>query len=101
MIRSARNRDLWAAVTRIGAHQETDDCLVVVISSQGVAAGSNRSRLRFSVQRGPVEFCRATSCHAAAWNETAIPSRINGIDVAAKLRKCCLERELFCLLPLN
>jgi hypothetical protein len=33
-------------------------------------------------------------CHAAAWNETAIPSQINGIDVAAKLRKCCLEREL-------
>ena len=33
-------------------------------------------------------------CHAAAWNETAIPSQINGIDVAANLRKCCLEREL-------
>jgi hypothetical protein len=33
-------------------------------------------------------------CHAAAWNETAIPSQINGIDAAAKMRKCCLEREL-------
>jgi hypothetical protein len=38
-----------------------------------------------------VEDC---GCHAAAWNETAIPSQINGIDVAAKMRKCCLEREL-------
>jgi RNA polymerase sigma-70 factor, ECF subfamily len=27
---------------------------------------------------------RQAACHAAAWNETAIPSQINGIDVAAK-----------------
>src|ERR1700733_8678768 len=35
-----------------------------------------------------------TRCHDSSWNETAIPSQINGIDVAANLRKCCLEREL-------
>ena len=76
-------KDLWAALPPALRRQIVDDVAAVL------------AEISREVRTGEASPPGAQGrCHAAAWNETAIPSQINGIDVAANLRKCCLEREL-------